>query len=772
LKYFVAVRALCEFTAKHGDLDLRFTPSPTAQEGMAGHALVAGRRSDSYQPELSLSGDYKQLVVRGRADGYDPDQQQLEEVKTFRGDLAALPENHRQLHWAQVKIYGWLLCQKLGLTEVRLALVYLDIANLQETLLSEQFSAQALKHYFEAQCEKFLHWATQELAHRAARDAALALLAFPHPAFRPGQRDLAEAVYRSGSRGRCLMAQAPTGIGKTVGTVFPLLKAAPRQRLDKVFFLAAKTSGRRLALDALALLKTSAPSLQLRVLELVAKSKACEYPDKACHGDSCPLAKGFYDRLPAARSAAVASELTLLDKEALRGIALAHGVCPYYLSQDLVRWSDVVVGDYNYYFDVSALLHGLTQGNQWRVSVLVDEAHNLVERARQMYSAGLDQADLQQVRLSASPALKTSLDRLQRAWRALNKDQDADESYRVHADVPAKFLQALQQATSAISDDLLAHPTRVDAGLQQFYFDALHFSRMAASFGAHSLFDSTRAVPAGARSSSQLCIRNVVPAPFLAPRFAAAHCVALFSATLSPRNYYADTLGLPGDTGWVDVRSPFVAEQLAVHVVSDISTRYQHRDDSLPAIVDLMARQYGETPGNYLAFLSSYDYLEKLATLFRVRYPQIPMWEQTRRMDEAARDEFLARFAPDTQGIGFAVLGGAFAEGIDLPGDRLIGAFIATLGLPQVNPVNEQIRARMGTNFGAAQSYDYTYLFPGLQKVVQAAGRVIRSSSDRGVVYLMDDRFTRPEIQSLLPAWWQLKKLRARGQAPAPVCPA
>jgi DNA excision repair protein ERCC-2 len=771
LKYFVAVRALCEFTAKHGDLDLRFTPSPSAQEGMAGHALVAARRSGRYQPELSLSGEYKQLVVRGRADGYDPDQQQLEEVKTFRGDLAGLPDNHRQLHWAQVKIYGWLLCQKLGLTELRLALVYLDIASLQETLLSEQFSAEALQHYFEAQCEKFLHWATQELAHRAARDAALALLAFPHPAFRPGQRDLAEAVYRAGNRGRCLMAQAPTGIGKTMGTVFPLLKAAPQQRLDKVFFLAAKTSGRRLALDALALVKTSAPSLPLRVLELVAKSKACVYPDKACHGDSCPLAKGFYDRLPAARSAAVASELPLLDKEALRGVALAHGVCPYYLSQDLVRWSDVVVGDYNYYFDVSALLHSLTQANQWRVGVLVDEAHNLVERARKMYSAGLDQADLSLVRRSASPALKTSLNRLQRAWRELNKDRNADESYRVHADVPDKLLQALQQATSAITDDLLAHPTRVDAALQQFYFDALHFSRMAASFGEHSLFDSTLDTQAGARASSLLCLRNVVPAPFLTPRFAAAYSVALFSATLSPRNYYADTLGLPGTTAWVDVRSPFEAEQLAVHAVSDLSTRYQHRDDSLPAIVDLMARQYDEAPGNYLAFLSSYDYLQKLATLFRARHPHIPMWQQTRHMEEAARDEFLARFAPDTQGIGFAVLGGAFAEGIDLPGDRLIGAFIATLGLPQVNPVNEQIRARMGANFGAAQSYDYTYLFPGLQKVVQAAGRVIRTSSDRGVVYLMDDRFTRPEIQSLLPAWWQLKKLRARSQALAPVRP-
>ncbi|WP_084181071.1 ATP-dependent DNA helicase [Polaromonas glacialis] len=776
MRYVVAVRALCEFTAKQGDLDLRFTPSPSAQEGIAGHALVASRRGALYQAEVSLSGDYKELRVRGRADGYDAQNRQLEEVKTFRGDLADMPENHRQLHWAQVKVYGWLLCQKLELAEVRLALVYLDIGSQQETVLAECFTAEALKGYFEAQCEKFLDWARQELAHRAARDAALAALAFPHAAFRTGQRELAEAVYRSAASSRCLMAQAPTGIGKTIATVFPLLKAAPRQHIDKVFFLAAKTPGRRLALDALALINRSAPTLPLRIIELVARDKACEHLDKACHGESCPLARGFYDRLPAARSAALAEPGAggLLDKEALRTVALAHGVCPYYLSQDLVRWSDVVVGDYNYYFDVSALLHGLTVANGWRVSVLVDEAHNLVDRARKMYSAELDQAELAGVRQSAGPALKKPLDRLHRAWRDLARgpQHPPEQAYQVCDSPPDKFLLALQQATAAITDDLEAHPTRVDAALQRFYFDALHFSRIAESFGAHSLFDITlddarvRNGPFGssrpAARFSRLCIRNVVPAPFLAPRFAAARSAALFSATLSPQKYHADTLGLPADTAWVDVPSPFLAEQLAVQVVSDISTRYQHREGSLAPIAHLMARQYDDKPGNYLVFLSSYDYLEKLAERFRQLHPQVPIWQQTRRMDEAARDEFLARFVPEGRGIGFAVLGGAFAEGIDLPGQRLIGAFIATLGLPQVNPVNEQIKLRMAENFGARQAYDYTYLYPGIQKVVQAAGRVIRTTRDQGVIFLMDDRFARPQVQRLLPSWWQVRQMRLR----------
>ena len=228
MKYVVAVRALCDFTAKHGDLDLRFTPSPTAQEGIAGHALVASRRGANYESEIGLSGEYKTLLVRGRADGYDPTLNQLEEVKTFRGDLHSMLDNRRALHWAQVKIYGCLLCREKGLESINLSLVYFDIASLQETPLTEHFSAASLSEYFEMQCERFLQWAEQELAHRMARDDALVALAFPHSSFRPGQRELAEAVYKTASAGKCLMAQATTGIGKTIGTVFPLLKATPQ----------------------------------------------------------------------------------------------------------------------------------------------------------------------------------------------------------------------------------------------------------------------------------------------------------------------------------------------------------------------------------------------------------------------------------------------------------------------------------------------------------------------------------------------------------------
>ncbi len=757
----MAVRELCEFTAKQGDLDLRFTPAPTALEGMAGHALVAARRGPDYQSELSLSGDHRTLHVRGRADGFDPALQRLEEVKTFKGRLDDQPESHRRLHWAQAKVYGWLMCQQEGLDALQVALVYLNLADQQETVVVEHCTATELRQHFEQQCDRFLAWAERQQTHRGVRDDALGSLAFPFGDFRTGQRPLAEAVYKAALSQRCLLAQAPTGIGKTMATLFPLLRAVPAKRLDKVFFLAAKTSGRQPALDALERIGAGAPNLPLRVLELVARDKACEHPDKACHGDSCPLAKGFYDRLPVARDAALprSGGSVTWSQSRVRDVALLHGICPYYLSQELARWADVVVGDYNYYFDRGGLLHGLTQANHWRIGLLVDEAHNLVERGRRMYTAELTPEPLAQARRDAAAGafaeVRKALDKVRRCWVALDKEQAA--SYQVHAAFPGKLLAALQQCSSTMTNHLADHPAPPGSPLLAFYFEALQICRLAETLDSHSLVDVSKPSPPGAGSprpgNSTLCIRNLVPAAFLGPRLAAATTSTLFSATLQPTHYYVDLLGLPASHVCIDVASPFKAEQLQVRIASHISTRYRHRSASLEPIVALMARQFDERPGNYLAFFSSYEYLRQVAELLALRHPHLPTWTQSRRMREAEQRQFLERFVETGQGIGFAVLGGTFAEGVDLPGRRLIGAFLSTLGLPQINPVNEQLRQRMETMFGAG--YDYAYLYPGLQKVVQAAGRVIREPGDLGVIHLIDDRFQRGEVRGLLPRWWR-----------------
>lgn len=772
--FAVSVRALCEFTARAGDLDLRYTPAPSALEGMEGHRLVQARRGPGYEAEVPLSGTFGALVVRGRADGFDAARQQLEEIKTYRGDLDSVRPHQRALHWAQARVYGYLLCQARALDRIHVALVYAQTGTGHETVLVETHTAADLQAFFEDLCTRFQHWAHSEQQHRQARDAALAALTFPHGAFRAGQRDLAVAVYRSvrADAGQCLLAQAPTGIGKTLGTLFPMLQASARKGLDKLFFLTAKGTGHALALEALARVQAQLavqhtthaqpPPLQpqpvtLRVLDVLARDKVCEHPDKACHGESCPLAQGFYDRLPAARSA-LQQRAGMWDGPAVRAEALAHRICPYYLAQEMAQWCDVAVADYHYYYDSAAMLYALTVSRQWKVGVLVDEAHNLPDRARRMYTAELQPHTLAEARRTATGAVRKALDKLQRSWSALQREQDT--AYRALPELPADLTTAVERAIGAVAQAQSEAPLLPGDPVLTFYLEALHFAAMAEQFGTHAVLDVSLHPPrtGGPRKGvhSTLCIRNIVPAPHLQPRHAAAQASVFFSGTLTPAHFYQDLLGLPAETPFVDVDSPFHAGQLAVQVVGHVSTRYADRDRSLRPLVDVLAAQYALQPGNYLCFASSFDYLQRIALALQAHHPEIPQWQQTAGMDEAERAAFLQRFQEGGQGMGFAVLGGAFSEGVDLPGHRLIGAFIATLGLPQVNPVNEQMRRAMDLHFGSGKGYDYTYLYPGLRKVVQAAGRVIRTEQDRGVVFLMDDRYQRAQVRALLPSWWHV----------------
>ena len=755
--YTVSVRTLCEFTAKRGDLDRRFTPSATALEGRQGQALVAQRRGPDYETEITLEATRGPLRLRGRADGHDPRRGCLEEIKTIRGHPDEIPANRRLLHWAQLQTYGALFCRARGLAQITLALVYVDVASQTEVVLQEVAGADALDDLLASRCAAFVDWAQQEAAHRAARDQALVQLSFPEAAFRAGQRDLATAVYRTAANRRCLLAQAPTGIGKTVGTLFPLLRAMPGQGIDKVAYLTCKGTGRLTALDALATLRAGTPGQALRVLVMVPKDEGCQHPDTACHPAACPLAAGFYDRLPAARQEAVAQGW--LDAAAQRDIALRHGICPYYLGQELVRWADVLVGDVHHLFDANGLLWGLMQALDWALAVLVDEAHNLVDRARRMYSAELDGAQLLAAVPAAPQAVHGALQALAEATQVLAADTAAP--YTVLDAAPDGFMQALQTAAGALSEHFHQQPLSVGA-LLGLHFALQRFLKLADALDDHALFEVHTAAAADARAGPRaitLGVRNVAPAGHLRQRFAALHSATLFSATLAPPHYAIQLLGLPADTAWIAVPPAFDAAHLTVQVADGLSTRLPHRGRSLQRLVDVLAGQFDAHPGNYLAFFSSFAYLAQVADALAARRPDIPQWRQQPRMPAEARSGFLAQFRPQGRGIGFAVLGGVFAEGVDLPGPLLIGAFIATLGLPPVSPAQAQVQARLDRLFGPGQGY--ADLVPAMQRVVQAAGRVLRTPDDRGWLWLLDERYRRPEVVALLPPFWQL------GAAPA-----
>ncbi|MCQ9616512.1 ATP-dependent DNA helicase [Paenalcaligenes niemegkensis] len=578
-------------------------------------------------------------------------------------------------------------------------------------------------------------------------------LAFPFTEFRYGQRELAIAVYRNTKGGAQQLLEAPTGMGKTLGVLFPALKAISSEQ--KIFFLTAKNSGKRLATEALLRMDDDdRKATGCRTLELASKQQLCKYPDKACHGDDCPLAKGFYDRLADARRSAL--EAGVIDEFALVKTAAEHDICPYYLSLALIRWSDVVVADYNHYFDFTAVLHAYTQAESWSPVVVVDEGHNLVDRARSMYSASLSTIQLLGARKAAPKKLKSVFSGL---IRALTDQYDELASGTtvidsIDADVGHALNDVCIKVGAFVADEALPQ----DSVLLRCYFDILYFQRLYELFGMHSMADVQRA----SNDTITLTIRNVVPAPFLEERLNDAHSVTIFSATLRPAEFYKDLLGLNEKSSVYGALSPFKSEQLTVRIATDVSTRYQDRKGSIAPICEQVIRTHAEHPGNYLFFLSSFEYVEQVRSYFMREHPQLTIWTQTPGMSHIDRNAFLRNFHASNTGIGLAVLGGVFSEGVDLPGDRLIGAFIATLGLPQINPINEAYKERVSQIFGPALAYDYTYLYPGIRKVVQAAGRVIRTENDKGTLYLLDNRYAESRLRGLLPSWWEPKTVRLR----------
>ena len=744
----VAVRTLCEFAARHGDLDFRYTPAPSSEEGIAGHQAIQAKRGYGYKSEYSLTGKVLGMQLSGRADGYHPHKNRLEEIKTHRGDVSRIRPHQRALHRAQLRAYGALLCRQENRKNVELALVYYDTGRDKETVLTETATAGELWQELETLCGLYKAWAEQEEHHRELRDALLAKLRFPFPDFRPRQRQLAETVYKNSVKTGTLLLEAPTGLGKTLGTLFPALMAMPAAKQDRLYYLTCRNTARQLALDAVDKLRHAQDELQpwpLRTLELVSKDDACEHPDKACHGESCPLAKGFFDRLPDARAEAVQSKEPL-NQENLAKIAADHDICPYFLAQEMARWCDLIIGDVNRLFDQSALLHGLIRQNNWQASVLVDEAHNLVDRARGMYSVQLEQQRLLKLKKTAPKPVKAALDRTARAWQALIRDHGEQAQPVFLATLPAQLLGALQAMVSVITDYLADNPP--DLALQEVMFESVAFMKLADSFGDHSLCEFQRS----GRGRASLTIQNLIPADFLIERFKAAHSVLLFSATLSPGVYYRDLLGLPEDARFTSLPSPFSAGQLKVEFTPGISTRQVHREASLQPVAELIAKQYRTRPGHYLAFFSSFKYAKEVSDALAKQAPDIPQRSQQPGMSAEQRRQFLADFRKPEGSIAFAVLGGVFSEGIDLPGDQLIGAFVATLGLPPFDAWHEILKDRLQQRFG--EGYNYTYLIPGLQKVAQAAGRVIRTPEDRGVIWLIDDRFLKRPVRGLLPTWW------------------
>ena len=759
----ISVRDLVSFALHRGNLHpRRFGLSTSALEGIWGHQRIQRSRPEDYQAEVGVKTvhDYGpfSLEISGRIDGVfkNRDPVIVEEIKTTRLPLTEISPEATALHMGQAKLYGALFARQKALDRILVRLTYLNVDSNKTRCIEEDCAKETLDAFFDQIIGDYLKWA--ELIHRlrTKRDPAITALGFPFPRFRAGQRRLAAGVYRAIRDGKTLFIQAPTGIGKSMGTLFPALKALAEGHCRKLFYLTAKTPGAMAAEQALHQMRDK--GLALTSVTLTARDKMCREP--ACDTETCPLAIGYYDRIREALAEGL--ERGALDREQIRALGEKHQVCPFEYALDLAFWCDLVICDFNYAFDPGAYLRRFfSEGNQQHV-LLIDEAHNLVDRARAMYSAHLSKALLLSVKRSVKgpsfSALKGAIESVNRAM--LQRRKQMTDEVRIITERPEDLIPVLQRFCKRTEEWAATHPgEKAPEPFRDLYYQIRTFLRAGELF--HEAYVT---IERSADKDLDLRLYCRDPSKLLTAFQVKSKACVFFSATLMPFDYFSRLSTRLPEPGYLRLPSPFPTEHLCTLIAAHISTRFHNRAAAVSPIVDTIATVVAGRVGNYLVFLPSHAYLATVAQAFSSRFPHINTLVQEPDMDENQRGQFLGRFQSAGQEslVGFAVMGGIFGEGIDLAGDRLIGVVVVGVGLPALSLERDLIRDYFDRLSG--EGFDYAYQYPGLHRVLQAAGRVIRNHQDRGVVCLIGDRFLQTRFRRALPVEWRPRVVKNCGE--------
>lgn len=761
-----SVRNLVEFVLRSGDLSSAFAGSSRMVDGSKIHRKIQQAQGSTYKPEVSLAIVVERpeviLEISGRADGVitatdenGAETVTIDEIKSVTVELETIEEDYNLLHWAQARCYAYIYAVQHGLQKIEVQLTYCQVTTLATKSFKQIHGIEELADFFESLITQYAMWARRLGSWVEERNASAQLLEFPYAAFRQGQRQLAVAVYKTISMGLKLFAQAPTGTGKTMATIFPAVKALGLGHVEKIFFLTAKTVTRQLAEEAFERLRQK--GLWCKTLTLTAKDKTCFMPDSACTPEECPYAAGYYDRINLALNDCWQQEA--FPREVIEQIARKHMVCPFELSLDLSLWADAVICDYNYVFDPRVYLKRFFSENDGQYCFLVDEAHNLVDRAREMFSAEITKRSFLDIR----KRIAQELPRLAKAAGKINsfllkvgklcveKSVVGEADYCVSKQPPTDIYPLLRNFMD-LAERWLAknQPADFREELLELYFAVNAFLRTAETYDEMYMTYTEKL-----DKEVKLKLFCVNPSELLRQAVKRGRAAAFFSATLTPLDYFAEILGSEDGDGKIAVPSPFNHNNLGLLVADTISTTYKTRDKTYDNVVDSITAVVKARRGNYLVFLPSYRYLEEVCQRFCLKNPLTKVLRQMGEMTEAERHGFLRQFVDDNAEtlVGFAVLGGVFGEGIDLTGERLVGAIVVGVGLPKVCLEREIIRAWFDKN--DCQGFDYAYVYPGMNKVLQAAGRVIRTEQDRGLVLLIDDRFSQVRYRRLFPPEWR-----------------
>lgn len=758
----VAVKNMVSRVLRSGDLRIAFLGPHRARDGIRIHRQLQKKRPAHYTAEvpvsLTVAADNVNLLVSGRIDGVyqGTDGCAIEEIKTTVLSLERLRRQPDPVHLGQALCYAYMFAVGEDLERIEVQVTYCQIESLETVTWARNYRFSELKLRFDDIAARYLELLTAGLEWQAGRNASIEKLDFPFPEFRAGQREMAVQTYRTIRDRQQVLVQAATGIGKTMGALFPAIKAMGDLEDPLILYLTARTTGRLAAEKALAALR--AKGLRLRTLTLTAKDKICFLEERACTPEECEFAKGYYDRLPGAIRSICSDDDFSRDR--IEAIAHEFGICPFEFSLELVYWADCLIGDYNYAFDPRVSLKRLLSETERDCVFLVDEAHNLVDRARAMFSAQLEKRAVLALRRAFGkhrPSLYKSLGKIN-SWMVAARKQCLELPERAYAQdqAPADLLMRLTDFIRKAERWLLEHPIAPPReNVLEFYFAAVNFLKTADQYGAEY-------VTLLEQSDENLRVKLFCldPAQRLKTIMENRAAAVFFSATLTPAAYFLRLFGCPEDTASLQIGSPFPSEHLGVFVADRISTLYRQRGETLPELSEMLLALVSEQKGNYLFFFPSYDYMAMTHKAVVQRCPRLNIIVQTPEMTRDEKSAFLEhfRFQPDSTLVGFAVLGGIFGEGIDLEGDKLSGAALVGVGLPAISFENDLIKAYFDEVEGAG--FEYAYQYPGVNRVLQGAGRVIRSAHDRGVVLLVDQRYTRHGYRSLLPDYWQPRKIK------------
>lgn len=698
--------------------------------------------------KTKLEFDNLLFMIEGRCDGllFSGEKITIDEIKSTSLPLESIDERTNHAHWAQAQCYGFMFLKEQGKDQIDLRLTYVHKISGDKKFFKRTFSLVELEDSVRGMIADFAPYARLQVEHGLKRDQSIKKLNFPFPRYRQGQRQLAGAVYKTINEGRTLFANAPTGIGKTISTIFPAVKAIGEERIRKLFYLTAKTTTRLTAEEAFSLMIKK--GLEIRTVTITAKAKVCFTSEGKCNKNDCEYANGYYDRINDAVLDILRKE-AILNRSCIEKYARKHLVCPFEFSLDLAYEADAVICDYNYIFDPKISLSRLFDEQKKKTILLVDEAHNLVDRGRDIFSATLEKSSFLQLKREFKEknlSLGDISKRLNNYFIQLRKQVGSSKT--MEFEEPLEELNQLVAEFIEHAENELIRAGESDLLLETF-FVAQNWQRIS------RLYDERFVLYAVIEKNDvlikQFCLD---PSHLIKQSGKSFKSRIFFSATLNPMSYYRDMLGGDHEDYITLVPSPFTNKQTEVKIQS-LSTRFKDRTRSVNPIVQTMSDLVHKAPGNYLFFFPSYQYMNMVLDEWSISNEDVPTIVQGTGMDEEERAAFLESFTADNKRslVGFAVLGGVFSEGIDLKGDRLNGVVVVGVGLPQIGFERDLIKkhfARIGKN-----GYDYAYVFPGMNKVLQAGGRLIRSEKDTGRIVLIDDRYLLPKYQALLPNDWK-----------------